>query len=196
MLSETHSPADCAGYRRQNASIAFYGLGGLLHFPLRYGASAVLSEQYTPESLLETVERHRVTVLYTAPTMYRAMAEIAGDHDLSSLRACVSAGEALPVGTRAAWEQASGVRLIDGIGSGEMLYMFIAAAGADIRPGATGKVIPGYRAAVLDDAGKPCPPGVVGRLAVKGPTGCRYLNDERQKTYVRDGWNSRATLTY
>lgn len=170
--------------------IAFtYGLGGLLHFPLRYGASAVLIEQYTPESLLETVERHRVTVLYTAPTMYRAMAEIAGDHDLSSLRACVSAGEALPGRTRTAWEQASGVRLIDGIGSSEMLYMFIAAAGANIRPGATGKVIPGYRAAVLDDAGKPCPPGVAGRLAVKGPTGCRYLDDERQTTYVRDGWN-------
>ncbi|MBI3376103.1 MAG: benzoate-CoA ligase family protein [Betaproteobacteria bacterium] len=170
--------------------IAFtYGLGGLLHFPLRYGASAVLIEQYTPESLLETVERHRVTVLYTAPTMYRAMAEIARNHDLGSLRACVSAGEALPVRTRAAWEQASGVRLIDGIGSSEMLYMFIAAAGEDIRPGATGKVIPGYRATVLDDAGKPCRPGVVGRLAVKGPTGCRYLNDERQATYVHDGWN-------
>ncbi|MGB7543587.1 MAG: benzoate-CoA ligase family protein [Burkholderiales bacterium] len=166
-----------------------YGLGGLLHFPLRFGASSVLIEQYTPQALLETVKRYGVTVLYTAPTMYRAMAEIAQGYDLSSLRTCVSAGETLPAPTRAAWEKATGVRLIDGIGSSEMLYIFISAAGDDIRPGATGKVVPGYRATVLDDAGRPCPPGVVGRLAVKGPTGCRYLDDERQTTYVQNGWN-------
>ena len=166
-----------------------YGLGGLLHFPLRFGASSVLIEQYTPQTLLETVKRYGVTVLYTAPTMYRAMAEIAHGYDLSSLRTCVSAGEMLPAPTRAAWEKATGVRLIDGIGSSEMLYIFISAAGDDIRPGATGKVVPGYRATVLDDAGRPCAPGVVGRLAVKGPTGCRYLDDERQTTYVQNGWN-------
>jgi len=166
-----------------------FGLGGLLHFPLRYGASAVLIEQYTAQALLKAVKRFGITVLYTAPTMYRAMAEIAENYDLSSLRTCVSAGEALPAPTRAAWEKATGVRLIDGIGSSEMLYIFISAAGDDVRPGATGKVIPGYRATVLDKQGQPCPPGVVGRLAVKGPTGCRYLADERQTEYVENGWN-------
>jgi 2-aminobenzoate-CoA ligase len=166
-----------------------YGLGGLVHFPVRYGASALLNEQYTAEGLLQAIERHRITVLYTAPTMYRAMTSKARDYDLSSLRACVSAGEALPAATRAAWEAASGVRMIDGIGTSEMLYMFISAAGDDVRPGATGKVIPGYRATVLNEEGTPCAPGVVGRLAVKGPTGCRYLADERQKHYVQNGWN-------
>ena len=166
-----------------------YGLGALLNSPLRFGSSSVLIERYTPQTLLETVKRYGVTVLYTAPAMYRAMAEIARGYDLSSLRTCVSAGEMLPAPTRAAWEKATGVRLIDGIGSSEMLYIFISAAGDDIRPGATGKVIPGYRATVLDDAGRPCPPGVIGRLAVKGPTGCRYLDDERQTTYVQNGWN-------
>jgi 2-aminobenzoate-CoA ligase len=166
-----------------------YGLGGLVHFPLRFGASAVLIEQYTPESLLETVSRFGVTVLYTAPTMYRAMTPLARNYDLRSLRSCVSAGEWLPAATRAAWEEASGVRMIDGIGSSEMLYIFIGAAGADVRPGATGRVLAGYRATVLDEKGEPCAPGVVGRLAVKGPTGCRYLADDRQRAYVQNGWN-------
>ncbi len=171
-------------------SIAFtYGLGGLLHFPLRAGAAALLVEQYTPETLLETLQRSRASVLYTGPTMYHTLAEHAAGFKLDALRTCISAGEALPVPTRQAWEAATGVEIVDGIGSSEMLYIFVSAAGRDIRPGATGKAIPGYRAAVLDDEGRPCPPGMVGRLAVKGPTGCRYLGDERQREYVAGGWN-------
>jgi 2-aminobenzoate-CoA ligase len=166
-----------------------YGLGGLVHFPVRYGACALLIEQYTPQALLEAIGEYHVSVLYTAPTMYRAMTAAARGHNLSSLRACVSAGEWLPAPTRAAWEALSGVRMIDGIGASEILYIFIGAGGDDVRPGATGKVLPGYRATVLDARGEPCPPGVVGRLAVKGPTGCRYLADTRQAQYVQNGWN-------
>jgi len=171
-------------------SIAFtYGLGGLLHFPLYAGAASLLVEHYTPETLLEMVSRSRVSVLFTGPTMVHSITEHAAPRDLQGLRTCISAGEALPLPTREAWERASGVRIIDGIGSSEMLYIFISAAGKDIRPGATGRPIPGYRAAVLDENGEPCPGGVVGRLAVKGPTGCRYLADVRQADYVRNGWN-------
>ena len=166
-----------------------YGFSGLFLFPARQGAATVMIEQYTPDSLLETVQRFGVTVLYTAPTMYRAMSSVAADYKLSSLRACVSAGEALPVSTRDAWERATGLRIIDGIGSSEMSFIFISAAGDAIRPGATGKAVPGYRAAVLDAEGRPVPPGTIGLLAVKGPTGCRYLADERQQAYVRNGWN-------
>jgi 2-aminobenzoate-CoA ligase len=171
-------------------SIAFtYGLGGLLHFPLYAGAATLLVEHYTAETLLETVARSKASVLFTGPTMYHSLAEHAAGYRLDALRTCISAGEALPVPTREAWERATGVQIIDGIGASEMLYIFISASGKDIRPGATGKAIPGYRAAVLDEDGEPCPPGVVGRLAVKGPTGCRYLADERQKEYVANGWN-------
>jgi 2-aminobenzoate-CoA ligase len=171
-------------------ALAFsYGLAGLFLFPAHFCASSVLIEHYTAQSLLEAVDRFGVTLLYTVPTMYRAMAAIAADYDLSSLRACVSAGEALPVPTRAAWERATGIRIVDGIGSTEMTCIFISAAGDAIRPGATGKPISGYRATVLDLQGQPVAPGTIGRLAVKGPTGCRYLADERQKTYVVNGWN-------
>ncbi|QBE62546.1 AMP-binding protein [Pseudoduganella lutea] len=166
-----------------------FGLGGLLLFPLRVGASAVLLEKLTPETLLEAIARHRATVCFTAPTAYRQMAAQAASHDLSSLRETVSAGEVLPVATREAWQRATGLAMIDGIGSTEMLHIFIAAAGADVRPGATGKPVPGYQACVLDALGRPVGPGVVGRLAVKGPTGCRYLDDARQKDYVVNGWN-------
>ncbi len=171
-------------------SIAFtYGLAAVFLVPIRYGASTVLIERYNPETLLETIGRYRVTILYSVPFMYRSMAGLAGSYDLSSLRVCVSAGEHLPVPTRVAWERATGMKIIDGIGSTELGQIFIAAAGADIRPGATGKAVPGYRAAVLDEQGRIAPPGTVGRLAVKGPTGCRYLADERQKNYVVNGWN-------
>ncbi|MCU0897826.1 MAG: benzoate-CoA ligase family protein [Burkholderiales bacterium] len=166
-----------------------FGLGGMLCFPLRAGASTALVERLTPESLLESVQAFRATVCFTAPTFYRQMAPLASKYDLSSLRACVSAGEALPDATRQAFKAATGIEIIDGIGSTEMIHMFISHTPETVRRGATGYAIPGYRATVLDDAGKPCPPGVVGRLAVKGPTGCRYLADERQRTYVQDGWN-------
>jgi 2-aminobenzoate-CoA ligase len=166
-----------------------FGLGGLLLFPLRIGASALLLEKASPDALLEAIAAHRASVLFTAPTSYRAMAAHAGEHDLSSLRKCVSAGEALPAATRALWKQATGIDIIDGIGSTELLHIFISHPDDDVRPGATGKPIPGYEACVMDDAGQPLPRGQVGRLAVRGPTGCRYLADERQSSYVKDGWN-------
>jgi len=166
-----------------------FGLGGLLLFPLHVGASTVLLEKPAPEVLLPAIAEFGATVCFTAPTSYRAMAPQVLHHDLSSLRKCVSAGEALPAATRALWKQASGIELIDGIGTTEMLHIFISADEAHSRAGATGKAVPGYIACVLDDERRPLPPGQVGRLAVKGPTGCRYLADERQKQYVSDGWN-------
>jgi len=166
-----------------------FGLGGLLLFPMRFGASTVLLEKLTPTTLLSAIEEYRATICFTAPTFYRQMAAVAFDYDISSLTRPVSAGETLPVATRELWEKETGVRLIDGIGATEMLHIFISAAGDDIRPGATGKPIPGYRACILDDDGKTVAPGTVGRLAVKGPTGCRYLADDRQLRYVHDGWN-------
>ena len=166
-----------------------FGLGGLLLFPLRYGASAVLLEKLTPDLLLAAIAQYRATVCFTAPTFYRQMAPLAASHDLSSLSRTVSAGEALPLETRQAWQRATGLAMIDGIGATEMLHIFISAAGDAIRPGATGRPIPGYRACILDADGNPVGPGVTGRLAVKGPTGCRYLDDPRQADYVCKGWN-------
>ena len=166
-----------------------FGLGGLLLFPLRVGAAGVLLEKLTPESLLANIETYRATICFTAPTFYRQMAPLAARYDVSSLRETVSAGEALPLATRDAWKAATGLAMIDGIGATEILHIFISAAGGDIRPGATGKPVPGYQACVLDAQGKRAAPGVVGRLAVKGPTGCRYLADQRQLNYVLDGWN-------
>jgi 2-aminobenzoate-CoA ligase len=166
-----------------------FGLGGLLLFPLRYGASTVLLEKLTPDLLLAAIAQYRATVCFTAPTFYRQMAPLAGKYDLGSLSRTVSAGEALPLETRQAWQRATGLAMIDGIGATEMLHIFISAAGDGIRPGATGLPIPGYRACILDDDGKPVGPGVIGRLAVKGPTGCRYLADPRQRDYVCNGWN-------
>ncbi len=166
-----------------------FGLGGLLLFPLSVGASTVLLEKASPEALLPAIAEHHATVCFTAPTSYRAMAPQVTAHDLRSLRKCVSAGEALPAATRQLWREASGIEIIDGIGSTEMLHIFISADEANARPGATGVPVPGYRAAILDEAGNPLPPGRVGRLAVKGPTGCKYLADERQSSYVQNGWN-------
>ncbi|UVW29917.1 AMP-binding protein [Massilia sp. H6] len=166
-----------------------FGLGGLLLFPLRVGASAVLLEKLSPEALLAAIEQYRATVCFTAPTFYRQMAQLAPGVDLSSLSRSVSAGEALPLATRAAWQAATGLALIDGIGATEMLHIFISAAGDAVRPGATGKPVPGYVACILDHDGQPVGPGIVGRLAVKGPTGCRYLDDPRQCDYVHQGWN-------
>jgi 2-aminobenzoate-CoA ligase len=171
--------------------IAFtFGLGGLVAFPMHVGASSLLVEQYSPELMLRTIAERRVTVLFTAPTAYRAMLDHVGRYDIGSLRKCVSAGEALPLATWQAWADKTGIRIIDSIGSTEMLHCFVGSSGADIRPGSTGRPVPGYRAKVVDDEGRELPPGTVGRLAVQGPTGCRYLdNPERQRAYVRDGWN-------
>ena len=167
-----------------------FGLGGLVLFPMRVGASTLLVEKPSPDALLEAVARHSATILFTAPTAYRAMADLAGKHDLKSLRECVSAGETLPLPVFESWRRATGIRIIDGIGSTELLHIFISAAREAIRPGATGKPVPGYRAEVLDDGGNPVPPDTVGRLAVRGPTGCRYLDNlEQQQKYVRNGWN-------
>ncbi|HEV2676273.1 MAG TPA: AMP-binding protein [Aliidongia sp.] len=170
--------------------IAFtFGLGGLVIFPLRVGAATLLLESAGPEALMQAIERHRATVCFTAPTAYRAMAAMKGRYDIGSLRKGVSAGEALPLATRSLVKDCFGIDLIDGIGATELLHIFISAAGADIRPGATGKPVPGFRATILDDDGAELPPGQVGRLAVKGPVGCRYLDDRRQSIYVQHGWN-------
>jgi 2-aminobenzoate-CoA ligase len=166
-----------------------FGLGGLLVFPLAIGASTVLLEKATPDALLPAIAQFRASVCFTAPTSYRAMASQVAAHDLSSLRKCVSAGEALPAATRRLWKDATGIEIIDGIGSTELFHIFISADEAHARPGATGLPVPGYRAAILDDEGRELPRGQVGRLAIKGPTGCKYLDDPRQASYVQGGWN-------
>jgi len=166
-----------------------FGLGGMLCFPLRIGASTALAEKLTPETLLKLIQDHRATIVFTAPTFYRQMATLAPQFDLSSLKKSVSAGEALPDATRQAWKAATGIEMTDGLGGTEMMHIFISSAGADVRPGAVGRVVPGYEARIVDEAMQPVPPGTVGKLAVRGPTGCRYLDDPRQANYVRDGWN-------
>ena len=171
-----------------------FGLGALLVFPLRFRAATVPIEAPAPGAVLAALERHRVTCLFTAPFAYRALAgELAG-RDLSSLRRCVSAGEFLPKSVSDAWFEKTNIRIIDGIGATEMIHIFISASGDDIRPGSTGKPLPGYKACILDEDGEPMLPGATGRLAVTGPTGCRYLDDERQRDYVRNGWNVTGDL--
>jgi 2-aminobenzoate-CoA ligase len=166
-----------------------FGLGGLVVFPLRVGAATLLVEKATPDELADLIATHRVSVCFTAPTGYRAMITSGSVARLGSLRRAVSAGEHLPEATWHAFHDATGIKLIDGIGSTEMLHVFVSAADVDIRPGSTGRAVPGYRAAVLDDHGAPVPAGTPGRLAVQGPTGCRYLADDRQGGYVQNGWN-------
>ncbi|MGZ4476987.1 MAG: AMP-binding protein [Nocardioidaceae bacterium] len=165
-----------------------FGLGGLVVFPLRVGASTLLVEKATPAELATLMGDFDVTVCFTAPTAYKAMlgTDLSG---LKALRTAVSAGEHLPAATWQAFRDATGVAIIDGIGSTELLHIFISAAGAAIRPGSTGVAVPGYVAAVLGPDGEPVPDGTPGRLAVKGPTGCRYLADPRQAAYVQNGWN-------
>ena len=172
-----------------SAPIAFtFGLGMLLIFPWRFGGAAVTIETPGPKALLDAIGRHKVTRLATAPTAYKAMIPMLGEHDIASLRGCVSAGEHLPAATWQAWKEATGLPIVDGIGATEMMHIFISASGDDIRPGATGKAVPGYVATVLDEEGGEMETGT-GRLAVKGPTGCRYFDDPRQADYVRGGWN-------
>ena len=166
-----------------------FGLGGLVLFPMHVGASTVLLEKAGPAQLLQGIQDFGATVLFTAPTSYRLLAEQGAVLRATPLRKCVSAGEALPATTRALWKQATGIELIDGIGSTELLHIFISHDEAGARPGATGKPVPGYRARIVDEEGREVPPGTVGRLAVQGPTGCRYLSDPRQAQYVQGGWN-------
>jgi 2-aminobenzoate-CoA ligase len=167
-----------------------FGLGALLLFPMRFGASALLLEQGAPPHLIKGIQEHRATMCWTSPTGYRAMLGMLPEHDLSSLRICVSAGEHLPLATFEAWRDATGIRIIDGIGATEMLHIFISASGDDIKPGSTGRPIPGYQATTVGENGEELPPNEIGRLAVRGPTGCRYLDDrDRQRSYVQHGWN-------
>jgi 2-aminobenzoate-CoA ligase len=193
--------AVCDGYARNilraeqsdrfvgSAPLAFtFGFGGVL-FPMHIGASFVVLEKTTPDDILTAIEQYKITICFTAPTAYRAMIGKLPGRDMSSLGKCVSAGEALPKPTFDAWLKATGIKLMDGIGSTEMLHIFISATEDEIRPGATGKPVPGYEAKIVDDAGDDMPPGTMGRLAVRGPTGCRYLADERQRKYVQNGWN-------
>lgn len=171
-----------------------FGLGALLVFPLGRRAASVLVEQPSGENLLKAVQNFRATALFTSPTAYRALIPVLDKFDFSSLKRCVSAGEALPKATSDAWFAATKMRLIDGIGATELIHIFISAKGDQIRPGMTGKPLPGYQACILDPDGLPLPPGKIGRLAVKGPTGCRYLDDPRQRDYVLQGWNITGDL--
>ena len=167
-----------------------FGLGGLLVFPMWAGASVYFPGiPYTPEAMVTLMNRVGATICYTAPTFYRQMAPFATQHGIGRLRICVSAGEGLPDATRQLWKQASGIEMTDGIGATEMFHIFISAAPDDVRRGAIGRAVPGYTARIVDDDGHELPIGKVGRLAVKGPTGCRYLDDVRQANYVQDGWN-------
>ncbi|WP_433521397.1 AMP-binding protein [Nocardia pseudovaccinii] len=166
-----------------------FGLGALVIFPIRVGASVVLLEKADPAYLVDVIEKHSVTVLFTAPTAYKALLKRDDLHRVQTLRRCVSAGENLPLATYNGFYERTGLQLINGIGATELLHIFISAADDDIRPGATGRPVPGYRAEVQDEHGDPVPDGTAGRLAVKGPTGCRYLGDPRQRDYVRNGWN-------
>ncbi|MGH8429156.1 MAG: AMP-binding protein, partial [Solimonas sp.] len=167
-----------------------FGLGGLAIFPLRFGAAATLLEDASPANMIQIIERYRATISFTAPTAYRAMLA-ANDQgaDLSSLRIAVSAGETLPAPVFADWTQKTGKPILDGIGATEMLHIFISNRLGDAAPASTGRPVGGYEARIVDESMKELPRGTVGRLAVRGPTGCRYLADDRQRDYVRDGWN-------
>jgi len=166
-----------------------FGLGGLLCFPLRVGASVALAEKLNPDALMALIQDFRATIVFTAPTFYRQMAGLVGKYDISSLKKSVSAGEALPDATRELWRNATGIEMIDGIGGTEMIHVFVSSPPDEIRPGAIGKVVPGYVACVVDEDMQPVPNGTAGRLAIKGPTGCRYLADDRQSRFVQQGWN-------
>jgi 2-aminobenzoate-CoA ligase len=166
-----------------------FGLGALLIFPIRAGSSTLLIERATPAELADQIAARGVTVVSTAPTAYRAMLASGKAEQLRGLRCPVSAGETLPGSVWRAFHDATGVKILDGIGSTELLHIFISATDDQVKPGSTGVPVPGYRAVVMDEAGQPVPDGQPGRLAVKGPTGCRYLSDDRQRDYVSNGWN-------
>ena len=167
-----------------------FGLGGMLLFPFAAGASVYFpSIAYTPEAMVKLINDRGATICYTAPTFYRQMAAFAKQHGLPTLRMCVSAGEALPDATRQLWKDATGIDMLDGIGATEMFHIFISTVPGDVRRGAIGKVVPGYTAKVVDDYGHEVARGTVGKLAVQGPTACKYLDDARQANYVKNGWN-------
>ena len=167
-----------------------FGLGGLAIFPLRFGATAALLEEATPGNMVELIERHRASIVFTAPTAYRAMLEaMDGGADLTSLRLAVSAGETLPAPVFDEWTSRTGKPILDGIGTTELLHIFISNRAGDAEAGSTGTPVKGYEARVLGEDGEELPHGEIGRLAVRGPTGCRYLGGERQEGYVRAGWN-------
>jgi 2-aminobenzoate-CoA ligase len=167
-----------------------FGLGGLLLFPMWAGASVYFHDKaYTPEVMVDVINTVKATISYTAPTFYRQMAAFAKAKGIASLRISVSAGEGLPDATRQLWKEATGIEMLDGIGATEMFHIFISSAGAEIKRGAIGKVVPGYSAKIVNDEGQELPRGQVGKLAVIGPTGCKYFADERQKNYVKNGWN-------
>lgn len=166
-----------------------FGLGAELVFPLRFGATAAILPGVGRDELLGNLRRFGVTRVFTAPTAYRSLLEQLRGNDLPQVRSFVSAGEHLPRHTANAWRDATGHAIIDGIGSTEMIHIFVSAAGDAIRAGSTGRAVPGYRACILDADLQPAPAGTTGMLAVRGPTGCRYLADERQTQYVRNGWN-------
>ena len=167
-----------------------FGLGGLAIFPLRFGAAATLLENASPPNMIEIIETYRATVSFTAPTAYRAMmAAMDQGADLSSLRVAVSAGETLPAPVFEEWTRKTGKPILDGIGATEMLHIFISNRFDDMHPATTGRPVTGYEARIVDEDMAELAPGTIGRLAVRGPTGCRYLADDRQRDYVRDGWN-------
>ena len=172
-----------------SAPLAFtFGLGHAL-FPFRIGATSIQIEKATPDELLPAIAKYKATICFTAPTAYRAMIPNLPNYDISSLRKCVSAGETLPKTIFDAWYKATGLKLLDGIGGTEVMHIYIASPEDEVRPGATGKPVPGYLAKIVDDEGNEVPRGTIGRLAVRGPVGCRYLADDRQTKYVQGGWN-------
>ncbi|NIY76356.1 AMP-binding protein [Thalassospira sp. HF15] len=174
-----------------------FGLGGLAIFPLRFGATATLLEKASPPNMIEIIETYKATVCFTAPTAYRVMLSAMDEGaDLSSLRAAVSAGETLPAPVYEAWMEKTGKPMLDGIGATEMLHIFISNRFGDSHPACTGRPVTGYEAKIVDDKMNEVPVGTVGRLAVRGPTGCRYLDDVRQHVYVRDGWNLTGDAFY
>ncbi|WP_104202173.1 benzoate-CoA ligase family protein [Billgrantia saliphila] len=174
-----------------------FGLGGLAIFPLRFGASAVLLEKATPPSMLDIIREHRATVVFTAPTAYRTMlASLGSDEALASLRVAVSAGETLPAPIYHDWIEKTGTPILDGIGATEMLHIFISNRLDDHRPACTGKPVAGYEAKIVGGDMRELPRGEIGRLAVRGPTGCRYLADARQRGYVQQGWNLTGDAFY
>ena len=189
-FATTHFPMKPGDVVMTSAPIAFtFGLGATLLFPLRSGAAAATIEQPSPAAMLEAIAKHGVTHLATAPTAYKAMlSQPALDDALNTLRRCLSAGEHLPSATWQAWKDRTGISIVDGIGSTELMHIFISESGHGIRPGSTGRAVPGYEATVLDADGNPLDEGE-GRLAIRGPTGCRYLDDPRQADYVQNGWN-------